>query len=892
VTHLTIHPPSWLPLSLAAGALLALATLWLYAPQLAELGRAWRVLLPGLRLVAVAALALSVLRPSVLRPRTPAEEGAILILQDASRSMSVIDVNRPAQNLDLAEALGLLRPQQRTWDEQFAPLRLAVDELRAAQQAALDARTDLDYARLAGRGVREAQERETVSNDRLRRAAQEIAAKAASLNRARALLKSANDLVELLDQRPEGWLRQAAAHVTAVVNALEVARNIVAEEALREDESLRQTHHAVAGMSRFALAEHALTAKESGLLSALDPQTPVYAYRIGSDLHSFVPRQRQQSATAPTTSPDDADDSSTDLAGALAEVGERLRGQDLRAIVLLSDGRQVAPARVSARKVDAAALRAPVLAVQCGRGTLRDRSIVRATVPASVFVGESATAHVEVRSTGLKDEAMDVTLDAPGLPRQTQRVDLVSERAVVEFPLKLTTPGVQRISIGVSHIGSEATDQNNQVERLVKVLNGRINVALVTAAPTWEYQYLRNALLRTPFIQLSDANLAWPKPGDAPRWSMTDEQIARQDVFIFCDVAQSHLSEQQWPAVRRAVSDRGACLIVLLGQESVSNAGLVEMLPWERRSNPVPAPRWQVWPGEEAGYRVVPAIEGDQVESLRLADSAADNRRRWGELPGLFRYAKLPALKPGARKLLIERTSNDPVLTEQRVGLGRAFLLATDETWRWRLRTGERDHDRFWLQLIRYAAEEPYAAQVNGLALDADPVSAEPGQSIHVRARLLDEKGLPLAMPVAPSVEVLRADGSTLRTQPLQSAAGASGRYQSQIEGLPTGQYTLRLQSRDSGGSLPGVAVSVADNGEAEMSDLSPDDANLRRIASASGGELLRIDELPSLPRRLAAVGRTTRPVEYRLWDSPYLFLLVIGCLGVEWAVRKRVGLA
>jgi hypothetical protein len=31
---------------------------------------------------------------------------------------------------------------------------------------------------------------------------------------------------------------------------------------------------------------------------------------------------------------------------------------------------------------------------------------------------------------------------------------------------------------------------------------------------------------------------------------------------------------------------------------------------------------------------------------------------------------------------------------------------------------------------------------------------------------------------------------------------------------------------------------------------------------------------------------------ELRLWDSMYLFLFVLGCFGLEWAIRKHAGLS
>jgi hypothetical protein len=50
---------------------------------------------------------------------------------------------------------------------------------------------------------------------------------------------------------------------------------------------------------------------------------------------------------------------------------------------------------------------------------------------------------------------------------------------------------------------------------------------------------------------------------------------------------------------------------------------------------------------------------------------------------------------------------------------------------------------------------------------------------------------------------------------------------------------------------------------------------------------------LPDLPRLLAATGDGhSRYSQWRLWDSPLLFLFVVACFGAEWAMRKRLGLA
>jgi hypothetical protein len=79
---------------------------------------------------------------------------------------------------------------------------------------------------------------------------------------------------------------------------------------------------------------------------------------------------------------------------------------------------------------------------------------------------------------------------------------------------------------------------------------------------------------------------------------------------------------------------------------------------------------------------------------------------------------------------------------------------------------------------------------------------------------------------------------------------------------------------------------------DAELADVSGDEAHLRRLATAGGGEMLKLTEIDELPQKIrAARERQPQFTEYRLWDSPYLFALVLGCLGLEWSLRKGAGL-
>ena len=59
-----------------------------------------------------------------------------------------------------------------------------------------------------------------------------------------------------------------------------------------------------------------------------------------------------------------------------------------------------------------------------------------------------------------------------------------------------------------------------------------------------------------------------------------------------------------------------------------------------------------------------------------------------------------------------------------------------------------------------------------------------------------------------------------------------------------------------------------------------------------TGGQTLRIDQVGQIPERLTAAAADNRPAvnELPLWDSPWLFLFVLACLGVEWGCANASG--
>ena len=213
---------------------------------------------------------------------------------------------------------------------------------------------------------------------------------------------------------------------------------------------------------------------------------------------------------------------------------------------------------------------------------------------------------------------------------------------------------------------------------------------------------------------------------------------------------------------------------------------------------------------------------------MQLTADPAEDRRRWRELPAFYRFMPVTDPKPAVRPLLVERDLGSAVLSESRVGAGRAFFFGANETWRWRVNVAQRDQDQFWSQLIRYACEEPYAVHDGPIALSADPVVAAPGQPIRIRAKVLEASK---ARSIVPTL-LIRAGDATVRTQVLLPAGSIeAGRFETMIDDLADGDYEFRLAINDAS-TASAIKVWVHDNFSAEMANISGDEARLGRIAS------------------------------------------------------------
>lgn len=597
----------------------------------------------------------------------------------------------------------------------------------------------------------------------------------------------------------------------------------------------------------------------------------------------------------------------------------------LAAVIILTDGRDTVHADPAAVVAAARSVGAPVFPVVIGsEHRPRDLAITSIESPAAVFQNDRPVVRVNLRTTGFRGRPVEVQLlrdgDASETPVAVQTVTPTGDAADVRFELRAETLGRERYTARIPPHPEETRDDNNARRFAFQVVNDKARVLLIDGDARWEFRYLAAALQRDPRIHADSVLFQQPYMGLLPttffprelRVAADAERTARfadYDAILVGDVSPQQLNDADWSALEQYVRSEGGTLVLIAGKRHMpaeyTTGALAGMLPIEELEEIASDAADAFRPPESRGFRLQLTPDGEAVGALLLDGDPELSRRLWSTLPG-HTWGLRGRAKPGstvwatavradgAPDLVAERAS--AVMVEQNLGSGRVVWIGIDSTWRWRSRTGDLYHHRFWGQLVRGAAEFKAAAHTSVVQFGPERPQIEAGEVALFRAEWAD-RYLQQHPDLKSHVEltpIAGADDAESVTAPLVARADRPRQFEARISGLPAGDYRAQLlvENADADAADVTAEFAVVATATPELVDLTANTALLKQIAAASGGELLRPDQLYDLPDRLkgersAVAVRQSIPV-WNHWGLLAVFCLLVGS---EWLIRKLNGL-
>jgi uncharacterized membrane protein len=455
----------------------------------------------------------------------------------------------------------------------------------------------------------------------------------------------------------------------------------------------------------------------------------------------------------------------------------------------------------------------------------------------------------------------------------------------------------------------------------------------VAGRPNWEFKFLRRALEEdieiqlhgliriakkepkfsfrdrgvdsvNPLMQGFEGNSETSEQYDEPvllRLGVEEDQLkagfpsGEEDLFyyhaiILDDVEAGFFSQQQMLLMRQFVAERGGGLMMLGGQESFLGGNyrdtpLGDVLPVYLRGQ-------ERNRAKDQPLRFRLTREGSLEPWLRLRANQRDELQRVQQMPDFGTWNTVADAKPGASVLaeLETATGTEPGLVAQRFGKGRSMALLVGDFWRWSMRRASEDADdlaQSWRQIARWLTGDVPKR------LQAEILPPEGALQPHtIRISLRDAAFKPLDNAEI-KLLVTEPDGQEVQATAVASAT-RPGMYVAEYWSRTDGGYRCRIEASGPDGERidPLVTGWTAQPSATEFARVSPDNELLERLAEHSGGQLVDIGDLDSFVGQLPSkkVPITESRVE-PLWHRPWFVLFAIGCLCLEWGIRRWKGL-
>ena len=607
----------------------------------------------------------------------------------------------------------------------------------------------------------------------------------------------------------------------------------------------------------------------------------------------------------------------TDLEGALDALAERVAGERLAGVAVLTDGLDRGLLRRRWKQEPDAlppALPGPLTVYQVGAPTeLTDLAVRSVDTGGFAFIRHPFHLVTQIEGIGYAGRSVPVTLQRDGANVTTRTAVLDdSGKATVDFEVTPEDDGRFTYGVSVPVFDGDAVPSNNQLPLVVRVVRDKIRVLQVAGAPSWDVKFLRRFLKSDPsvdlisfFILRTEDDIRRGYPYDErelsliafPYEDLFDKDLWTFDIVIFQNFDYRSYFRQTRDAgrllgnVAKYVAEGGA--FVMVGGNRSFELGeyggtpIADILPMSIADQPRPA--------DDAAFHPVLTESGRRHPITRVQADVGDNEQWWAASHTLDGTNVPLRAVPEASVLLAHpsRVGVDgnpmPILAVRELGKGRTMGLTVDSSWRWSLSEaaegrGNQPYLRFWKNALRWLMRDGSVARVS---VSTSRENYAVGDEVRVVIQARDPgfsplEGADVAVQITSGGETTRIGGRTDASGEVALVLPAENRGTHRVGA------TVAMAGAEVGKAETVFAVTTRDP---ELDEVAPDTDFLRWLAGRTGGRYYGPGEAG--PMLLdATAGRTVwERRETPLWRAPLLGALVALSAGVAWFIRRRGGL-
>ena len=563
----------------------------------------------------------------------------------------------------------------------------------------------------------------------------------------------------------------------------------------------------------------------------------------------FFGDQVTSDALSPTFS-----EKETDMASLFKDVENNYSGQNVGALVLISDGiynKGNNPLYVSEK------IGYPVYSLAMGDTTaFKDVALIKVDHNQIAYLGNNFPVEVFLNAKKFGNREITLSILANGVEKtkQTIKINTENQFSSHSFTLTASAVGLVKYTVRATVLEGEKNTVNNNLSFVMEVIDNREKILLLANRPHPDVAALKDVLINSTAYELEYGLAAdFKKPLKAYSLVIFHGFVNNQNLFL----QECKKSQVPFWIINPSSSDN------LPGVKVAGNQG---------QSN-------EVEPIFNPSFGLFTISNGLKalIKDLPAVDAPFGNYSPTNISESLI-YQRIGVVETQSPLLLFTETE----------GI-KAGLFIGDGLWKWKFRDFEEHQNHLLFQeLIDKCVQYLSVKSDKSFFRITAPKQINENEAIELGAEVYNKS---YESVTDPEVTLVLADEKDKKFN--YTFSKTTSAYKLNIGSLPPGEYRYAATVKYNNTLLVKKGLFLVKAVVAEKNNTVADHKLLFRISNRSGGKLFYPEQIEEL-ERVILENDTLKPITYSqistalLIDLQWIFWLILFLLAVEWFFRKR----
>lgn len=444
----------------------------------------------------------------------------------------------------------------------------------------------------------------------------------------------------------------------------------------------------------------------------------------------------------------------------------------------------------------------------------------------------------------------------------------------VSFSYTPKSEGEKRLTISVAPLKEENNLNNNSKSFIIKVLNDKIKIFLISGAPSPDVAIFSNALSKNERVKLKSvvelSNSRQIKGGGS------DFPIDSADLFILLNYPAQGSNNDLFAQIKSQLIEKRKPFIISFGS-GISSTKLREL-------NTILPFSYGEFSDEEATIEVYAANPNNSL--IGPADM-----QLWEQLPPVTQVKTRIEPRKESEILIKAKMKNiqtaSPVILSRQFNGYKSVAVIAGNIWKWGLQSSSKLEYLFnnfisnSIQWLNTPAEKKLFS-----IKSAKKVYAL-GEKIEITGSLYDDLFNPVENADV-SLDITSSENSYRTVLPY----AGNGIYKTEIENSKVGNLKIAGNVKILNRSLSDSLNLYVDKSEIERMNTRMDTGFLRQIAKSTNGSFFLINNYSGLKEKLDKSAKIKsikleKSFEIRFASNEIILIIIILLFTIEWVIRK-----